>query len=136
MIVLSARTNTQYYSSSFFFGPTRCKFQPGPLENSPLIYRPVGKIIHHLLAQLIGKIILINQHGPVRAAGLACRPLMHIQLRDDPDFYLITYVYSILLLNLLVKDLTFPNIKEQTLFTVNFFRNNHFANAKYGSQGK
>ena len=56
---------------------------------------------------------------------------MHIQLQNYLDFNLITYGYSVHLLNLLAENLNIPYIKEQILFIVNFFRNNHFANVKY-----
>ena len=60
---------------------------------------------------------------------------MHIQLQNDSDLNLITYVCSVHLLNLLAEDLNIPNIKEQTLLIVNFFTNNHVENAKYREAG-
>ena len=59
------------------------------------------------------------------------RKEMHTQFQTDSDLNLITYWCSVQSLNLLAEDLNIWNIKEQVLFIVNFFRNNHFANAKY-----
>ena len=56
---------------------------------------------------------------------------MHTQLQTCYDLNMITYGYSVLLLNLLAEGLNILNIKEQTLIIVNFLRNHHFANAKY-----
>lgn len=60
---------------------------------------------------------------------------MRTNLQSDPDLNLITYGCSAHLLNLLAEDLNIPNIKEQILHIVKFFRNNHFANAKYREAG-
>lgn len=60
---------------------------------------------------------------------------MRTEIQSNPDFDLITYGCSAHLLNLLAEDLNIPNIKEQILHIVKFFRNNHFANAKYREAG-
>ena len=39
------------------------------------------------------------------------------------------------MLNLLAKDLAIPNIEEQVVQVVKYFRNNHFAAAKYKAKG-
>jgi len=55
----------------------------------------------------------------------------NLQQREDVD--LITYGCSAHLLNLLAKDLEIPNIKEQVVQVVKYFRNNHFAAAAFKS---
>lgn len=60
---------------------------------------------------------------------------MCMKLQSDPDLNLIAYGCSAHLLNLLAEDLNIPDIKEHILFVVKYFRNNHFANAKYREAG-
>jgi len=55
----------------------------------------------------------------------------NLQQREDVD--LITYGCSAHLLNLLAKDLEIPDIKEQVVQVVKYFRNNHFAAAAFKS---
>ena len=61
---------------------------------------------------------------------------MHIQLQNDSDYNLITYGYSVNLLNFLAVDLNIPNTKEQILFIVNCFRNNYFMSMKHARGNK
>ena len=66
------------------------------------------------------------------AANVA-RMRQDLQLREDVN--VIAYGCSAHLLNLLAKDLEIPNIKEQVVNVVKYFRNNHFAGAAYKSAG-
>lgn len=56
-----------------------------------------------------------------------------LEQREDVD--VITYGCSAHLMNLLAKDLEIPNIKEQVVQVVKYFRNNHFAAAVYKANG-
>ena len=55
-----------------------------------------------------------------------------LENRDDVD--VIMYGCSAHMLNLLAQDLAIPNIKEQVVQVVKYFRNKHFATAKYKSK--
>lgn len=57
----------------------------------------------------------------------------NLEHREDVD--VITYGCSAHLMNLLAKDLEIPNIKEQVVQVVKYFRNNHFAAATYKANG-
>ena len=57
----------------------------------------------------------------------------NLEQREDVD--LITYGCSAHLMNLLARDLEIPNIKEQVVQVVKYFRNNHFAAAAYKANG-
>ncbi|XP_063222783.1 uncharacterized protein LOC134531131 [Bacillus rossius redtenbacheri] len=54
---------------------------------------------------------------------------------EKEDLNFITYGCSAHLLNLLAKDLQVPNVKEHVVEIVKYFRNNHFAHAKYKQEG-
>ena len=56
-----------------------------------------------------------------------------LETQDDVD--VITYGCSAHMLNLLAQDLAIPNIKEQVVQVVKYFRNNHFAATKYKAKG-
>ena len=64
-------------------------------------------------------------------AGNVAKMRQNLEEREDVD--LITYGCSAHLLNLLAKDLEIPNIKEQVVQVVKYFRNNHFAAASLKS---
>ncbi|QQP50145.1 Transposase, partial [Caligus rogercresseyi] len=48
---------------------------------------------------------------------------------------LVTYGCSAHILNLLAHDLEIPNIKDQVVHVIKYFRNNHFASATYRADG-
>lgn len=56
-------------------------------------------------------------------------------LEEDDESGLVTYCCSAHLLNLLAHNLEAPNVKEQVVHVVKYFRNNHFASAKYRQEG-
>lgn len=60
---------------------------------------------------------------------------MRASLKEKPNVDVTTYGCSAHLLNLLAKDLEIPNIKEQVVQVVKYFRNNHFAAATYKKAG-
>ncbi|KAJ8035218.1 putative AC transposase [Holothuria leucospilota] len=74
----------------------------------------------------IGSIVTDN------AANVAA---MRRKMEDDDERDLVTYGCSAHLLNLLAHDLEVPNVKDQILHVIKYFRNNHFACAKHRQEG-
>jgi hypothetical protein len=60
---------------------------------------------------------------------------MRAQLETEQDLNLITYGCSAHLLNLLAEDINIANVKEQIVYIMKYFRNNHLAGAKYKEAG-
>ena len=56
-----------------------------------------------------------------------------LETRDDVD--VIMYGCSAHMLNLLAQGLAIPNIKEQVVQVVKYFRNNHFSATTYKAKG-
>lgn len=60
---------------------------------------------------------------------------MRNELNKDKKLDLITYGCSAHLLNLLSNDIKIPGVKEHVVQIIKYFRNNHFANAKFKEGG-
>ncbi|CAB4063921.1 unnamed protein product [Lepeophtheirus salmonis] len=56
-------------------------------------------------------------------------------LEESTEHNIISYGCAANLLNLLAQDLEIDNIKEYVCFIVKYFRNNHYAGAKYSQEG-
>lgn len=75
------------------------------------------------------------QVGSIVTDNAANVAAMRRKLEEKDDTDLVTYGCSAHILNLLAHDLELPNVKEQVVDVVKYFRNNHFACAKYRQEG-
>ena len=60
---------------------------------------------------------------------------MRKQLEQANELKLLTYGCTAHILNLLAHDLEIGNIKEHVVYVVKYFRNNHYASARYRQEG-
>lgn len=75
------------------------------------------------------------QVGSVVTDNAANVAAMRKKLEEKEDTDIVTYGCSAHMLNLLAHDLEVPNVKEQVVHVIKYFRNNHFASAKYRQEG-
>lgn len=75
------------------------------------------------------------QVGSIVTDNAANVAAMRRKMEEDEESDLVTYGCSAHMLNLLAHDVEVPNVKEQVVHVVKYFRNNHFASAMYRQEG-